>query len=57
MPLHSADHAATCTRNGSDLSRTENLSERLTRLPLWPGLESRLDEVIDAAIQTLREVA
>ena len=50
VPLHSAPHAATCSRNGSDLSRTENLSDRLVRLPLWPGLEDRLDEVIAGAI-------
>jgi dTDP-4-amino-4,6-dideoxygalactose transaminase len=57
VPLHSAEHATTCTRNGSDMGRTENLSERLVRLPLWTGLEARLDEVIEASIETLREVA
>lgn len=57
VPLHSTEHAATCTRNGSDLRHTENLSESLVRLPLWIGLEPRLDEVIEAAIKTLRELA
>jgi dTDP-4-amino-4,6-dideoxygalactose transaminase len=57
VPLHAAEHAATCTRSASDLDRTVNLSERLVRLPLWTGLESRLDEVIEASIETLQEVA
>ena len=57
VPLHGVPHAATCSRNGSELGRTENLSDRLVRLPLWPGLEDRLDEVIAAAIQVGLEVA
>jgi len=57
VPLHSTDHAAACTRNGSELRHTENLAECLVRLPLWVGLEPRLDEVIDAAIKTLQELA
>ena len=57
VPLHSTEHATTYTRNGSDLRHTEDLSERLVRLPLWVGLEPRLDEVIEATIKTLRELA
>lgn len=57
VPLHGVPHAATCSRNGSDLSRTEDLSDRLVRLPLWPGLEDRLDEIIAGAIEVGRKLA
>lgn len=56
VPLHGVPHAATCSRNGSDLRRTENLSERLVRLPLWAGLEDRLEEVITGAIEVARNL-
>ena len=57
VPLHGVAHAATCSRRGSDLARTDDLSERLVRLPLWSGLEERLDEVIEAAVATVRQIA
>ena len=57
VPLHGVEHAAACSRRGSDLSRTEQLSERLVRLPLWPGLEDRIEAVIEAAVGAVRRPA
>jgi dTDP-4-amino-4,6-dideoxygalactose transaminase len=30
---------------------TDNITNRLVRLPLWRGLESKLGQVIDAALE------
>lgn len=46
IPLHSAVAGKKYGRPGGDLSITEDLSGRLIRLPLWPGLsEQHVDEV------------
>jgi dTDP-4-amino-4,6-dideoxygalactose transaminase len=49
IPLHSAPAGLKYSRAGGDLSLTDNLSERLVRLPLWIGLEPEQQKVIDAA--------
>jgi dTDP-4-amino-4,6-dideoxygalactose transaminase len=53
VPLHSSPAGRKIGRSVGSMSNTEALSERLTRLPLWLGLEDRLpsviQEVIDAA--------
>ena len=54
VPLHETPHAISCSRGGSDLSRTADLSLRLVRLPLWPGLEPEIDRVIDCALAAAR---
>jgi hypothetical protein len=33
---------------------TESISERLVRLPLWLGVESEQDRVIDGVLSALR---
>ena len=49
IPLHSAPAGLKYSRAHGDLSLTDNLSERLVRLPLWIGLEPTQQKVIDAA--------
>ena len=56
IPLHNAPAGLRHGRMGSDLHTTDDVSERLVRMPLWLGLEERLDDVLaaaDAALATL----
>lgn len=46
VPLHSSPAGLRWGRLGSEMSVTPNVSDRLVRLPLWAGIESRIDEVI-----------
>ena len=46
VPLHSSPFGRTTGRWASDMSNTDAASDRLVRLPLWLGLEDRLDSVI-----------
>jgi dTDP-4-amino-4,6-dideoxygalactose transaminase len=56
VPLHSAPNGLTSGRVGSDMPYTEDLSERLVRLPLYAGLEPHVDLVIEHALAALRAV-
>ena len=57
IPLHSAPAGRRFGRACGDLPVTEALSARLVRLPLWLGLEERMDQVLTAADQSLAGVA
>lgn len=48
VPLHSAPAGRAHSRAGGDMRHTNELSERLLRLPLWIGLEDQLDTVVAA---------
>jgi dTDP-4-amino-4,6-dideoxygalactose transaminase len=50
VPLHSSPAGREIARFVGAMSNTEELSERLTRLPLWLGLEDRLPGVIQEVI-------
>ncbi len=56
VPLHSSPHGNSFGRVASDMSRTENLSERLVRFPLYAGLEPNLNQVIEQALNVFREL-
>jgi dTDP-4-amino-4,6-dideoxygalactose transaminase len=47
VPLHSAPAGRRYGRASGDLTVTDAVSARLMRLPLWFGVEDRLDEIID----------
>lgn len=53
IPLHSAPAGKKYARAHGNMQHTEDLSNRLLRLPLWVGLESRQHEVIDVLTQSL----
>ena len=54
IPLHSAPYGLKHARSVGDLPITNDLSERLVRLPLWIGLEGELQQrVIENALQIL----
>lgn len=48
IPLHHAPAGERYGRVSGNLHHTEVLSDRLVRLPLWPGLEHHQERVIDA---------
>jgi dTDP-4-amino-4,6-dideoxygalactose transaminase len=50
VPLHSSPYGRTVARTSGDLSITDDVSDRLVRLPLWLGLEEHLDTVIREVI-------
>lgn len=52
-PLHAAPFGRRCARASSPMTYTEDLAQRLVRLPLWLGLEKHLDSVIDHVIKTI----
>jgi len=54
VPLHSAPTGVRHGRANGDLTVTENLADRLLRLPLWLGLEQHQTAVIDGLMSTLR---
>ncbi|KRF00375.1 TDP-4-oxo-6-deoxy-D-glucose aminotransferase [Frateuria sp. Soil773] len=56
IPLHSAPAGQRLGRVASDMGVTDDISDRLVRLPLWLGLEPHLEQVlqaVDEAIATL----
>lgn len=55
IPLHSSPAGEQLGRASGTLDVTNNISNRLVRLPLWLGLESQMDEVLDAAEASIRE--
>jgi dTDP-4-amino-4,6-dideoxygalactose transaminase len=44
-------------RTSGDLSATSDLSERLVRLPLWLGIESELERIIEQIAEAVDEVS
>lgn len=56
VPLHSAPFGKKCSRTFGDLRVTNDVSERLVRLPLYPGVESEIERVIDVAQTQLDKI-
>ncbi|MGE8215085.1 dTDP-4-amino-4,6-dideoxygalactose transaminase [compost metagenome] len=57
IPLHSSPAGLEHGRTGSSMQVTNDISERLVRMPLWIGVESQLDKVLEAAEAALGKVA
>lgn len=63
VPLHSAPAGRKYGRTVGSMQHTDSLSDRLVRLPLWPDLGKRQQEVIEAVneaaaeLKSLRKVA
>ena len=53
VPLHSSPFGKTVARSHGDMSITDDLSDRLVRLPLWVGLEGQVAEVISAVLTAI----
>ncbi|MGQ9686805.1 MAG: dTDP-4-amino-4,6-dideoxygalactose transaminase [Thiobacillaceae bacterium] len=54
VPLHSAPSGLKHGRTHGDLTVTEDIADRLLRLPLWLGLESQQTRVIERLLTELR---
>lgn len=54
VPLHSSPAGERYGRTVGSMAVTDSASERLVRLPLWPGLEDELDSVLDRIESCLR---
>jgi dTDP-4-amino-4,6-dideoxygalactose transaminase len=46
VPLHNSPAGKKYGRTSGKLEHTDNLSDRLLRLPLWLGMDAAQDEVI-----------
>lgn len=53
IPLHSAPAGLKAGRSHGELAITDELSERLVRMPLWVGVEEHLDAIFAAADEVL----
>lgn len=53
IPLHSAPAGQQLGRQGTSMDVTDDISDRLVRLPLWLGLEPHMEQVLQAADQVL----
>jgi dTDP-4-amino-4,6-dideoxygalactose transaminase len=49
VPLHSSPAGLRFGRGAGALAITDDVADRLVRMPLWPGLEDQLDQVLAAA--------
>lgn len=56
IPLHSSPAGVRYGRTHGDMSVTDEAGERLVRLPLWLGLEERLEEVLYACAGALESI-
>jgi dTDP-4-amino-4,6-dideoxygalactose transaminase len=54
IPLHSSEPGRRFCRTGSDMTITDDMSDRLLRLPLWVGItEDIASRVVDVLTETL----
>jgi dTDP-4-amino-4,6-dideoxygalactose transaminase len=53
IPLHSAPAGKKFARAHGEMMVTDDIADRLLRLPLWAGLEDRQVEVIQAVLAVL----
>jgi len=49
IPLHSSPAGQRHARTSGSMRVTDDVTDRLVRMPLWVGLENYLDEVLDSA--------
>ncbi|MDC1288187.1 dTDP-4-amino-4,6-dideoxygalactose transaminase [Gammaproteobacteria bacterium] len=56
VPLHDSPMGQKYGRTSGDLSASRDLSERLVRLPLWLGIESELEGIIEQVVEAVDEI-
>ncbi|MEL7444444.1 MAG: dTDP-4-amino-4,6-dideoxygalactose transaminase [Pseudomonadota bacterium] len=54
VPLHSSTYGQKCSRTDGLMTITDDVSNRLMRLPLFPGLGDDVDIVIDEVLRALK---
>lgn len=55
IPLHSSPAGQSCGRAHGNLAVTDDISERLVRMPLWLGLEDEMAHVLKSADEAILE--
>ena len=55
VPLHSSPYGRRVGRTSGEMTVTDDVADRLVRLPLWVGLDEHLEAVIDTALQYFRK--
>jgi dTDP-4-amino-4,6-dideoxygalactose transaminase len=50
VPLHSSPFGSNVGRTSGSMTITDDVSDRLVRLPLWLGLEDHVDRIIDEVL-------
>jgi dTDP-4-amino-4,6-dideoxygalactose transaminase len=56
VPLHSSPAGRKFCRVNGEMKNSNEMSERLVRLPLWLGMEDHMTELVDTIKKTLYEV-
>ncbi len=56
IPLHSSPYGVTRCRIPDELTVTNDISERLVRLPFWIGIEAHQDEIIQKMNQVINDI-
>lgn len=56
IPLHSSPAGQRLGRTAGHMSVTDDVSDRLVRMPLWLGLEPLMEQVLQAADATLASI-
>jgi dTDP-4-amino-4,6-dideoxygalactose transaminase len=54
VPLHSSPGGLKSGRIGSAMNFTNDLSDRIVRLPIWPGVEEFQNYIIDCALKIMK---
>ncbi|HEY1033902.1 MAG TPA: dTDP-4-amino-4,6-dideoxygalactose transaminase [Pseudoxanthomonas sp.] len=57
IPLHSSPAGRTLGRTPASMAITDDISERLVRLPLWVGVEEHIPAILEAADDALHHLA
>jgi len=56
IPLHSSPAGQQLGRQASKMNVTDDVSERLVRLPLWLGLEPQMEQILASADKALESI-
>lgn len=56
IPLHSSPAGRMHGRPGSSMAVTDDISDRVVRMPLWIGVEEHLPHIFEAADQALSDI-
>ena len=56
VPLHDSPMGQKYGRTSGDMRATRDLSDRLVRLPLWLGIESELERIIEQVVGAVDQV-
>jgi len=56
VPLHSSPMGRRIARTNGELTVTEDISNRLVRLPLYPGMKPQIERIISTAMRNIERI-